>query len=714
MQPNTHDGGGGEGPPTQAKELSIVDRSFLEVLKREFNITKGLEDFSTQQLASLVRVLRLNKFDSSSSSESPSTRFQPSQGSASPNKNNHLHSNNTPPTTLFNNNLSSSTNNNGGFQTPQKNATRRRNPSSSSSSISSSGSSLSTGFDNKSNKTIPLSSPSYKRSHSDLVKPESIEVLDADDDVEFVGASSSSIDGHSSTPPKKPNTNQHSPYNQQGSGQLAQNNMSPPSGTPPRPSSQQDILSSLATNPPIAMTLAAQQHGIDPVSFMAAMQQAQQRAPQNLSSQQSPVSFSPTTASVPFASLLLTSPTGPMSLHNAEIARKQRKLEKKAAKESPNTSSTASTPSSSNAEHSNNHNGTAASTPSSSTMSTPTKTEFTFVDHSTPSSSTSSTKTPRKKSKKKEKEAKIESSTLSATTPPRNVSSPLTATTTSSPFGSPIGSPLGSPFTPLSQSSPFPSASSSQASSQPIMNEALLLSLESAGEKRSARFVPQCSSKILDRINRALKQRLFLIDRKDRNGNRSEKFIVLGSTGNVYEVSICEKPTCNCPDFKRGNLCKHILFVYLRVLRVSATSYIIYQKALLSAELESVFLSAPPVLSHTLKADERVIDRYKQLSQGTVSEQEIVIGSQRKTLIGASCPICYEEFKSGKEKTDCCLVCGHNVHDECLNAWKKFDSNYKCPVCKTAKLGKDQQNVLATSEGYANLSQYQPNINRYR
>nr|CAG4713641.1 unnamed protein product [Naegleria fowleri] len=493
-------------PPRTLHCGSVIYGSF----KREFNITKGLEDFSTQQLASLVRVLRLNQFNTSSSSSLAS-----SSSSGGPVI--------TQPQQQQNN---SSFNNNNTMSPPPLTST-----------------------------TTPPSN-TLKRSHSEFVKEESVEVLDVDDDVEFVGASSSST----MTPPKKLNTKQNSPslnHHSGGNNQLAQNCMSPPS-TPPSsstlPSQQQGgvFQTSLANNLPSAVTLAAQQHGIDPVSFMTTMHQAQQ-------------------TSAPFASLLLTSPAGPMSLHNAEIARKQRKLEKEAAKkakESP-SNSTASTPTSS----SNNNGNAVISTPSTS-GSTPTKTEFTFVDHSTPPSTP--TKTPRK-SKKKEKEAKTESSQTA-----HNVSSsPLTATTpASSPLGSPFGSPIGSPFTPLSQSSPFPSQSSSipsqpTNSEQTLADNTLMQLAESSGEKRKSRFVSQCSSKILDRIQRALKQ-------------------------------------------------------------------------------------------------------------------------------------------SGKEKTDFCLVCGHNVHEECLNAWKKFDSNFKCPVCKTSKLGKEQQNVLATSEGYANLSQYQPNTNRYR
>ena len=61
-------------------------------------------------------------------------------------------------------------------------------------------------------------------------------------------------------------------------------------------------------------------------------------------------------------------------------------------------------------------------------------------------------------------------------------------------------------------------------------------------------------------------QRFFLIDREKQEGALSEKFLVLGSTGNVYTVMIKHVLSCDCPDALKGNHCKHILFVLIRVL----------------------------------------------------------------------------------------------------------------------------------------------------
>ena len=46
------------------------------------------------------------------------------------------------------------------------------------------------------------------------------------------------------------------------------------------------------------------------------------------------------------------------------------------------------------------------------------------------------------------------------------------------------------------------------------------------------------------------------------------------------------------PDYAKGYLCKHIIFVLHRVLKVSRNSPLIYQQALLTSELNEIFTKA--------------------------------------------------------------------------------------------------------------------------
>lgn len=147
----------------------------------------------------------------------------------------------------------------------------------------------------------------------------------------------------------------------------------------------------------------------------------------------------------------------------------------------------------------------------------------------------------------------------------------------------------------------------------------------------------------------------------------------------------------------------------MRVLRVPANSEYIYQKALISDELEDIFLSAPPNLSNAVKADDKVVKEYRYLS-GESSEP---VGVARKPFKGASCPICYEDigFTQGKEQIDFCKSCGNNIHADCVKTWRIYNRDCPCPMCRAPNLG---QIETRSFEGYTNLAGLQPGSSRSR
>jgi len=64
---------------------------------------------------------------------------------------------------------------------------------------------------------------------------------------------------------------------------------------------------------------------------------------------------------------------------------------------------------------------------------------------------------------------------------------------------------------------------------------------------------------------RALTQRLTIQDRtrNDADVIPEETVTIAGTTGNLYTVRIKEVPSCDCPHAKKGNQCKHIIYVSL-------------------------------------------------------------------------------------------------------------------------------------------------------
>ncbi|KAH9946354.1 uncharacterized protein BXZ73DRAFT_95853 [Epithele typhae] len=148
-----------------------------------------------------------------------------------------------------------------------------------------------------------------------------------------------------------------------------------------------------------------------------------------------------------------------------------------------------------------------------------------------------------------------------------------------------------------------------------------------APEKRGAIFKKACPKNIIERVERVMSQRFFMIDRQRNPNELKESFGVLGSTGNVYTVVIDKKPSCDCPDATKGNHCKHILFIFLKVLQVTQASGHWYQKALLTSELEEIFANAPAAPGATAHA--RVREAYANATGKQVGSTSQDAGKRR-------------------------------------------------------------------------------------
>ncbi|EGN95907.1 hypothetical protein SERLA73DRAFT_187179 [Serpula lacrymans var. lacrymans S7.3] len=234
-------------------------------------------------------------------------------------------------------------------------------------------------------------------------------------------------------------------------------------------------------------------------------------------------------------------------------------------------------------------------------------------------------------------------------------------------------------------------------------------------EKRGATFKKKCPQNIMDRVNRVMSQRFFLLDRKREGGQLREEFSVLGSTGNVYTVIIDKAPSCNCPDAAKGNHCKHILFIFLKVLQVPQDTGHWYQKALLTAELEAIFSHAPPAPNSL--AHERVREAYAQATGKPLASARSSKNAADSTCINKKgrlpgpeddCPICYENMHGANVAALVfCDSCQNAVHKECFGQWARSATNLTCVFCRASWT---QPSISGTSDangsrpgGYINL-----------
>ncbi|KAF2764075.1 hypothetical protein EJ03DRAFT_332185, partial [Teratosphaeria nubilosa] len=213
-------------------------------------------------------------------------------------------------------------------------------------------------------------------------------------------------------------------------------------------------------------------------------------------------------------------------------------------------------------------------------------------------------------------------------------------------------------------------------------------------EKRLRRFRKHPPSTYIEVHDRALTQRMFVLDRERNNDNPDhpvETISLAGSTGNVYTIIVDKVPSCNCPHAKKGNQCKHIAYVLSRVLRLPA--HLAYQLAFISSELREIFEKAPPLPS--------------EAAEGGAKD------GNRKPLEG-ECPICVCDFEpeSGEAIVYCKAACGNNIHKACFEQWAATKRGQKitCPFCRTAWEGDDEtiKKVAkigpVNEEGYVNVA----------
>ncbi|KAJ1409958.1 hypothetical protein B484DRAFT_455981 [Ochromonadaceae sp. CCMP2298] len=262
---------------------------------------------------------------------------------------------------------------------------------------------------------------------------------------------------------------------------------------------------------------------------------------------------------------------------------------------------------------------------------------------------------------------------------------------------------------------PAPSASLSSASDSVVAAAGAKRARAAPKEKRVRRFRSNPTSSIVDRIVRAGSQRLYLVKEGARTEGTEEllsrQYAVLGSTGNVYDVTIGRVPHCTCPDHDRGNLCKHILFCMLKVLRVPRRSPMVYQSALLQSELADIF-SLGEGAEKSAVADAAVVQAYDRRVGGATTTNTTAATTAAATMDSDGpgpaddCPICFEPVKSQGEELCRCATCRKYVHKDCIEQWHSVAPTPCCCFCRApwptgSSAGEDEGD-------YINLSSSMP------
>lgn len=174
----------------------------------------------------------------------------------------------------------------------------------------------------------------------------------------------------------------------------------------------------------------------------------------------------------------------------------------------------------------------------------------------------------------------------------------------------------------------------------------------------------------MDRKQRSKVQKLYLIESLPTTTADSKQYVVMGSTGNVYTVTIEPSPKCTCPDYKqRKNRCKHIYFILFRLFKLDDNKA--DKSKFNKDELLLMFLNTPPI-TENLIIDYNKKEKYEKLKSGKTSV------ANRAT--DDDCPICMEELENGSELVFCKYSCGNAVHKICFDMWSIKKST--CVYCR--------------------------------
>ncbi|KAL4809114.1 hypothetical protein BDV18DRAFT_94740 [Aspergillus unguis] len=186
-----------------------------------------------------------------------------------------------------------------------------------------------------------------------------------------------------------------------------------------------------------------------------------------------------------------------------------------------------------------------------------------------------------------------------------------------------------------------------------------------SAEKRLRRFRQSAPVSYRERLQRAVTQRMFVVNQTvtDTDGILELEFDIVGSTGNIYKTTIGKVPTCNCPDSLKGNQCKHICYVLVKVLK--APAHLQYQLAFLSNEIREIYEKSP-------------LRDVKDKAEDHDTE------GKRKPIEG-DCPICFMEFEPGEDIVWCRAACGNNIHKACFQQWAatKHHQGVRCVYCRS-------------------------------
>lgn len=173
---------------------------------------------------------------------------------------------------------------------------------------------------------------------------------------------------------------------------------------------------------------------------------------------------------------------------------------------------------------------------------------------------------------------------------------------------------------------------------------------------------------------RGVSQKIFLVLTHEFDENILErKYDVMGTTGNVYTVSIKNVPICTCPDYTlRFKRCKHIYFVLKRIMKIQQE----YEDIIEYNDNDLIHMfSNIPEITNNIKLHTNLVNKYVSLKTNGII-------LQKKIEDDDICPICLDTlYDCDEEIVFCKYYCGNNIHKECFDIINDNKTDITCLYC---------------------------------
>ncbi|CAK4249540.1 unnamed protein product [Aphanomyces euteiches] len=201
---------------------------------------------------------------------------------------------------------------------------------------------------------------------------------------------------------------------------------------------------------------------------------------------------------------------------------------------------------------------------------------------------------------------------------------------------------------------------------------------------RQAPYRMKIPDLVKERIDMTLSTTMYLV----QTSGPTNYVIQEQNSNKKHRVLIGSVQFCSCGD---KEICCHILFVMMKILRVPPTNPVVWQRSLIDSETNMVltggYCQAENGGGRKTFLRRKLADPTAPSSQPETNEGQARECTRHALVEGEVCAICQEEMVEAQQNlTYCKRGCGNNFHIDCMKIFgesrKQSKENIICPLCR--------------------------------